>query len=112
MATQVRMRVEIYVRTGPGRWGWKPLGGEYPETTEYPTSETQLLRALMAYSTMAARLVSGAVQRFRLVAVSAAAGALVGLYEWARSVETGRLIPAAEPFVHWSACGAQGMIAA
>ena len=102
----VTHRIEIYVRTGPERWGWRTAGPAYPDTPDVVASETQLVRALLAYTAMAARLIAGQVERFRMVVHTACTGRLVGHYEWSRSAETGRLVPAAEPWVHWQSAEA------
>ncbi len=50
---------------------------------------------------MSARLMSGGIPRFRMVVRTMVTRELIGMYEWERSAETGRLIPSAAPFVHW-----------
>ncbi|MFJ6566884.1 hypothetical protein ACIQNU_05655 [Streptomyces sp. NPDC091292] len=65
------------------------------------TSESELLRALYAYTAMAARLMAGTVSRFRMVVHTIVTGHLIGHYEWARSPEAGRLVPAVEPWTCW-----------
>ncbi|WP_369376090.1 hypothetical protein [Streptomyces sp. cg36] len=96
----ITFKLEIFERTESGQWGWVP-DPEHPETAEYVYSPTQLLRALVAYATMAARIMSSKVGRFRMLAYERIRGALVGHYEWGRSSETGRLLPACEPWTHW-----------
>ena len=39
-------------------------------------------------------------------------GALMGIYEWARSLESGRLVPASEPWTNWPGATAGAVVAA
>ncbi|CAM5363456.1 hypothetical protein SSPIM334S_05580 [Streptomyces spiroverticillatus] len=80
---------------------WRTAGPRYPDTPDVLTSEGQLLRALHTYTAMSARLLAPSVPRFRMTVRTLVTRELVGLYEWERSTETGRLVPAHTPFVHW-----------
>lgn len=68
---------------------------------DYIRSAQELGRALYVYAATVARVLqrSGKPRRFRLVAYDLRNGRPVGIHEWTPSRETGRLIPAGEPWV-------------
>lgn len=99
-APNARLQVQVPVRRRD-RWEWRPLPA-LPDAYDWINSETQLLRALMTYSTMAARLLLGHPgQRFRVLVRNVPGRILMGHYEWMRSGESGRLVPASEPWTNW-----------
>lgn len=102
------MEIQFYVRRA-GRWQWRSAPG-FPSADDEPHSEAQLTRSLVTYSTMVAHLISDPkVIRFRVLTRHVPTGHLIGHYEWKRSGESGRLIPACEPWTHWAAKLAQAV---
>lgn len=100
-APTARLEVQVFVKRG-SRWEWRPVGPYMADAYDYINSEAQLLRALCTYTTMAARLLTGhPAKRFRVLVRAVRDGALIGHYEWAESIESGRLVPASEPWTHW-----------
>ncbi len=99
-APTAQLQVQVFARRGD-RWEWKVLPA-LPDAYDWINSATQLRRALVTYTTMAARLLLGhPCARFRVLVRNVPGEVLMGHYEWARSGESGRLVPASEPWTHW-----------
>lgn len=100
-APTARLQVEVYAsRNGQGFW--RSAGPAFPDADDYINSETQLTRALVTYGTMTARLLFGSpATAFRVLVRSLSSEALIGHCEWRASPDSGRFIPASEPWTHW-----------
>ncbi|CUW30097.1 hypothetical protein [Streptomyces sp. NPDC056069] len=68
---------------------------------DYIHSADELGRALYVYAATVARVLHESKEpcRFRLVAYCLKHGHPLGIHEWTVSAETGRLVPAGEPWV-------------
>lgn len=99
-APNAQLQVQVFVRRGD-RWEWRTVPA-LPDAYDWINNDDQLLRALVTYTTMAARLLLGhPAKRFRVLVRQVPGGTLMGHYEWATSSESGRLVPASEPWTHW-----------
>ncbi|RKN09625.1 hypothetical protein D7319_11210 [Streptomyces radicis] len=87
-------------------WAWRTAAPLLPDAQEYVYSEEELDRTINVYGQLVARIFQRTerVQRFRVRAHAAHHDHrhLLGVFEWQRSEETGRLIPAQEPTILWT----------
>ncbi|MDT0267960.1 hypothetical protein RM844_16900 [Streptomyces sp. DSM 44915] len=107
-APTVLIRTEVYLHDDEeGRWVWQSAAPLLPDAREYVYSEEELDRTINVYGRLVARIFqrSARVQRFRVQVHGVACGIssnLLGVFEWKRSAETDRLIPAQEPTLLWT----------
>lgn len=99
----VELRAEAF-RTVPGslfRRTWEPIPAVPVHRAEVYT-ESALAAALAIYGTRVAGLLEASGEdTWRITARCLITGAAVGEWTWVRSEETGRWVPAGEPWCVW-----------
>ncbi|AEN11011.1 hypothetical protein K373_01918 [Streptomyces sp. DvalAA-21] len=103
-AASVELRAEVQYDHGNHRWRWSSAGELVPSMREAARTPRDLQVMLTVYGRIAARLLEKdkLVLRARVTAHwLPTGGTAIGSYDWYRSAETGRLIPAQEPWTLW-----------